>query len=155
MKPRRQHAILEIVAAQPIATQEELVGALKRRGLKVTQATVSRDIAELGLLRVPRNGQMVYALPIAPAVAAASDSAEGRMRRLLREVPLRVRRGQGLAVLLTTPGSAQPLCAALDACRWPEVVGTVAGEDTIFVALTTPSAYATFRRRITALGAVE
>ncbi len=155
MKPRRQHAILEIVAAQPIATQEELVAALKRRGLEVTQATVSRDIAELGLLRVPRNGHVVYALPDQAEAAPAGDSAEARLRRLLREVPLRVRRGQGLAVLLTTPGSAQPICVALDACRWPEAVGTVAGEDTIFVALTKPPDYATFRRRILALGATE
>ncbi len=153
MKPARQRLIRDIVSAQAIATQQELVAALKRRGLRATQATVSRDIAELGLLRVPRNGQVVYALPPAGSPALNPQRAEARLKRLLREVPLRVRRGQGLAVLLTTPGSAQPVCAALDACRWPEVVGTVAGEDTIFVSLIKPSAFASFARRLTGLGA--
>jgi transcriptional regulator of arginine metabolism len=152
VKPVRQRAILDIVAAQPVATQEELVAALKRQGLKVTQATVSRDIAELGLVRLPRNGHLIYALPTGVA-APPPDTAEARLRRLLREVPLRVRRSEGLAVLLTTAGAAQTVCAALDACGWPEVVGTVAGEDTIFVALSRPSAYERVLRRLVSLGA--
>lgn len=143
--------ILEIVAAQPMATQEELVAALKRRGLRVTQATVSRDIAELGLLRVPRNGHVRYALP-AGGVSMA-ESGEARLRRLLRDAPLRVRSAQGLAVLLTYPGSAATLCVALDACHWPEVVGTLAGEDTIFVALARAADYARLARRLAELGA--
>ncbi len=153
MKPRRQRAILDIVAAQPVGTQEELVAALKRQGLRVTQATVSRDIAELGLVRLPRNGHTVYALPSAGIATPPPDTAEARLRRLLREVPLRVRRSEGLAVLLTTPGAAQTVCVALDACSWPEVVGTVAGEDTIFVALARPSAYERVVRRLVSLGA--
>jgi transcriptional regulator of arginine metabolism len=151
VKPARQQAILEIVAAQPVATQEELVAALKGRGLRVTQATVSRDIAELGLLRVPHNGHVVYALPTEGN--SPLESGEARLRRLLRGAPLRVRSAPGLAVLLTNAGSAQTLCVALDACHWPEVVGTLAGDDTIFVALARAADYARLARRLAKLGA--
>jgi transcriptional regulator of arginine metabolism len=112
---------------------------------------VSRDIAELGLLRVPRNGHLVYALPTGGSPPA--ENGEARLRRLLRDAPLRVRAAPGLAVLLTQAGSAQTLCVALDACHWPEVVGTLAGDDTIFVALARAGDYARLARRLAELGA--
>jgi transcriptional regulator of arginine metabolism len=101
-KPGRQKVILEIVENGEIASQEELAHALARRGFKVGQATLSRDIHELGLVKA-------------------------------REFVLDVRQAQNLIVVKTAVGSAQPVAAALDEEQWPEVVGTIAGDDAILI----------------------
>jgi transcriptional regulator of arginine metabolism len=125
-KPARQRRILELVEQEPLASQDELRLRLARAGFKVTQATLSRDIHELGLVKTPE-GYM------APPGQAAGDPAPPGIARLLREFVTGIREAQNLLVLKTTPGSAQPVAAGLDAEDWPEVVGTVAGDDTILM----------------------
>src|SRR5437588_8169562 len=152
-KRKRQEAILSIIAKHQVATQEELVERLHRVGILTTQATVSRDIAELGLMRVA-GPEGHYVKPDDGLGAASTVGREERLRRLLRDLPLTVRRGQGLAVLISTPGSAAPIASGLDATAWPEMVGTVAGDDTVFVALAPqPRAYSALAQRLARLGA--
>ena len=152
-KRKRQEAILSIINKHQVATQEELVDRLQRAGIITTQATVSRDVAELGLIRVA-GPEGHYIKPEDGLGAASTARREERLRRLLRDLPLTVRRGQGIAVLTTTPGSANPLASAIDGAAWPEVLGTVAGDDTIFVALALqPRAYGGLAQRLAHLGA--
>ena len=123
----RRSQILELLRAQAVATQGDLRRQLQRRGIRVTQATVSRDIEELGVVktrkgyRAPESGPA--ALPPQPALATI-------LKEFLREV----RRASNLVVLKTHPGNAHSVAVALDAESWPEVTGTIAGDDTIFVA---------------------
>lgn len=152
-KRKRQEAILSLIAKHQIATQEELVERLARVGIHTTQATVSRDIAELGLVRIGGSDSH-YVKPEEGLGAASSAGREDRLRRLLRDLPLTVRRGQGIAILTTTPGSANSLASAIDAAAWPEVIGTIAGDDTIFAALALqPRAYGGLAQRLAHLGA--
>jgi transcriptional regulator of arginine metabolism len=152
-KQKRQEAILALIGKHQIATQGELVRQLRRAGLEATQATVSRDIAELGLVRVA-GPDSHYVQPENGFGAASAASREERLRRLLRDLPLTVKRGQGLAVLVTLPGSAHTIASALDATTWPEIVGTVAGDDTIFAALNgRKAAYESVAQRLARLGA--
>jgi len=152
-KRKRQEAILSLIARHQIATQEDLVLRLERVGIETTQATVSRDIAELGLVRLG-GPESHYAKPQEGLGAASPEGREEHLRRLLRDLPLTVRRGQGLAILTTTPGSANSLASAIDAAAWPEVVGTIAGDDTIFAALALhPRAYGGLAQRLARLGA--
>ena len=125
-KPLRQKTILAILEQGSVASQEELQRALHKRGVKVGQATLSRDIHELGLVKTengyaPSNGTGVSS-PALPSVS-----------RLVREFVLDIRSAQNLLVIKTTVGSAQPVCAALDDEEWPEAVGSVAGDDTILI----------------------
>jgi transcriptional regulator of arginine metabolism len=124
-KALRHHRILELIAREPMVTQDEMVRRLLQQGLKVTQATLSRDIKELGLAKSAEG----YAAPGAIAEAAPTPS----LSHLLREFVVDVREAQNLLVLKTPPGSAQPVARALDAESWPELVGTIAGDDTILV----------------------
>jgi transcriptional regulator of arginine metabolism len=125
-KLARQNRILDLVQEEPLASQDELRLRLSRVGFKVTQATLSRDIHELGLVKTPE-GYMT------PPGETAPDSGAPRIARLLREFVIQIRGAQNLIVLKTTPGSAQPVAAGVDAEDWPEIVGTVAGDDTILV----------------------
>lgn len=125
-KRLRQRQILDIVADRALANQEELRRRLAGRGLRVTQATLSRDLKELGLVKTA-NG---YALPSA---VGASVPPFPTLSHLLREFVTDVREAQSLLVLKTSPGSAQPVAGALDSQQWPELAGTVAGDDTILV----------------------
>jgi transcriptional regulator of arginine metabolism len=125
-KLARQSRILELVQEEPLANQDELRVRLSRLGFKVTQATLSRDIHELGLVKTPE-GYM------APPGETVSDAGAPRIARLLREFVIQARAAQNLLVLKTTAGSAQPVAAGLDAEDWPEIVGTVGGDDTILV----------------------
>jgi len=152
-KGKRQEAILSLIGKHQIATQEELVDQLRRVGIHTTQATVSRDIGELGLVRVG-GPESHYVKPNDALGAASPAGREERLRRLLRDLPLTVRRGQGIAVLTTTPGSASSLASAIDGAAWPEVLGTVAGDDTIFVALALqPRAYSGLAQLLAQVGA--
>jgi transcriptional regulator of arginine metabolism len=146
MKQLRQRAIRDLVEQRPIRTQQELATALRERGFRTTQATISRDVAELGLVKASRNGMQVYAIP--PRLREADSSGEDRMRRLLQEMPVEIREAGTLLVLRTLPGSAHPLAAALDRARWPEVVGSIAGDDTVFVAFADRGALGRVKRRI-------
>jgi transcriptional regulator of arginine metabolism len=132
MKQLRHRAIRDVVAARPIRTQQELAAALRERGFRTTQATVSRDVAELELVKELREGTQAYALP--KRLVEAESSGEDRLRALLHDLPVEVREAGLLLVVRTLPGSAHAIAAALDRARWPEVAGSIAGDDTVFVA---------------------
>ncbi len=149
MKQVRQRAIRDLVERHPIRTQQELAAALRERGVRVTQATVSRDVAELGLVKVSRNGTSVYALPA--RLRETDATGEDRLRALLGDLPVEVRESGLLLVLVALPGSAHPIAAALDRARWPEVMGSIAGDDTVFVACASRAALGRVRRRLTRL----
>ena len=125
-KPLRQKAILEILENGPVASQDDLQRALKKMGIRVGQATLSRDIHELGLVKTGEG----YALP---AGEVPADPTLPPVSRLVREFVLNVRPAQNLLVIKTIVGSAQPVAAALDETDWPELVGTIAGDDTILI----------------------
>jgi transcriptional regulator of arginine metabolism len=130
MKSYRQATILELVDQAEIHSQEMLRRKLRSRGFDVTQATLSRDIKELGLVKQAADGAYRRPGTPAPAVASASESA---LRRAVAEYLRGVDRSQQLIVLRTDAGQAQPLAIALDRARMPDVVGTIAGDDTILV----------------------
>jgi transcriptional regulator of arginine metabolism len=132
MKQLRQRAIRDLLEQRPIRTQQELAAALRERGFRTTQATISRDVAELGLIKVSRDGVQAYAL--SPRLAETETSGEDRLRALLYELPVEFRESGLILVIRTLPGSAHAIAAALDRTRWPEVVGSIAGDDTVFVA---------------------
>jgi transcriptional regulator of arginine metabolism len=138
MKQLRQRAIRDLVEQRPIRTQQELAAALRERGFRTTQATISRDVAELGLVKTPRDGTRAYALPA--RLVEADASGEERLRRLLHDLPVEFREAGSLLIIKTLPGSAHAIAAALDRARWPEVAGSVAGDDTLFVAFGTRGA---------------
>jgi transcriptional regulator of arginine metabolism len=125
-KTLRQRAVLELVGQGAIVSQESLQRALRKRGFKVGQATLSRDIRDLNLSKTANGysllgGETAAGLPLPP------------VSRLVREFALEVRTAQNLLVVKTIVGSAQPVAAALDGEEWPEVVGTIAGDDTILI----------------------
>ncbi len=146
MKQLRQRAIRDLVEQRPIRTQQELAAALRERGFRTTQATISRDVAELGLVKAGRAGTAAYALP--PRLREADASGEDRVRLLLTDLPVEIRDAGTMLVLRTLPGSAHPLAAALDRARWPEVVGSIAGDDTVFIAFADRSSLARVKRRL-------
>ena len=149
MKQLRQRAIRDLVEQRPIRTQQELAAALRERGFRTTQATISRDVAELGLVKAGRNGVSAYAMP--SRVAEAEVSGEERLGKLLRSLPIEVRSAGTMLVMRTIPGSAHAIAAALDRARWPEVVGSIAGDDTLFVAFTDKPSMERIRKRLVRL----
>jgi transcriptional regulator of arginine metabolism len=149
MKQLRQRAIRDLVDQRPIRTQQELAAALRERGFRTTQATISRDVAELGLVKAAREGTHAYALP--PRLVEAESSGEDRLRKLLADLPVEFREAGLLLVVKTLPGSAHAIAAALDRARWPEVAGSVAGDDTVFVACPDRSSLQRVKRRLAGL----
>src|ERR687889_1068717 len=146
MKQIRQRAIRDLVEQRPLRTQQELAAALRERGFNTTQATISRDVAELGLIKASRAGTQAYALP--PRLIEAETSGEDRLRKLLADLPVEVHEAGLLLVLRTLPGSAHAIAAALDRARWPEVAGSVAGDDTLFVAFPDRGSLQRIKRRL-------
>jgi transcriptional regulator of arginine metabolism len=128
----RQRLIAEIIRAEPIGSQEELSARLAERGLAVTQATVSRDLEQLGAIKVKRGGQLSYALP---DQIAASDWSAGRLERILKEWVLSVEDAAGIVVLKTPPGSAHIVALAFDQAKLAQVAGCISGDDTVFLAV--------------------
>ncbi len=129
MKHYRQSAILELVTRESIGSQDQLRQQLRAKGFNATQATISRDIKELGLVKRAADG--AYQKP--GSFAAGHVSGDGAVRRAVADYLRRVDLVQQLLVLRTDPGLAQPLALAIDHADLPEVVGTVAGDDTILV----------------------
>ena len=125
-KVARQKAILDLLHRGPVESQEELQGFLAKRGFAAGQATLSRDIRELGLIKTSDGYTSARN-------AAATEPVLPSVSRLVREFVVDVRLAQNLLVLKTSVGSAQPVAAAVDSEDWPEVVGTLAGDDTILV----------------------
>ena len=129
MKVRRQGLILELIDREPLHSQEQLRRRLHQRGFAATQATISRDIKDLGLVK--RSGDGAYQRP--GAEQASPESVLGALERSAAEFLRRVDRVRQLVVVRTGAGQAQPLAAAIDRARLPEAIGTIAGDDTILV----------------------
>jgi transcriptional regulator of arginine metabolism len=132
MKHQRLDAIRELISGSLVPNQDELRRKLRRKGFRVTQATLSRDIHELRLSKGPGG----YSLPQSNGTngsATAVDDAPPALAEMVESFGLRARQAMNQVVVGTVMGGAQPLAAALDRAGWPEVVGTIAGDDTVLV----------------------
>lgn len=131
MKINRHAKIIELINQYHIETQEELAEYLNREGFKVTQATVSRDIRDLKLMKVPaEDGGQKYAVH-----QGAVSGMNEKYRRVLRDGYVSMDMAQNILVIKTVSGMAMAVCAAIDAMQWKEVVGSIAGDDTIMCAI--------------------
>ena len=142
LKRLRQRAIRQLVTSQRVRSQRELVVALTGQGFDVTQATVSRDITELGLLKVPRTDGHIYVAPEDVAVptngagdagTTARPARDERLRRILTDVPVTIGRSGLILVLTGTPGTASVVAQAIDESSLREQEGTLAGDNTLLV----------------------
>ena len=132
MKARRHKLIREIIDQQNIETQNQLTDALAKHGLKVTQATISRDIKDLGLVKISTGeNTFCYGFPNGMATVNTYD----RIKRMLRDNLIRVDVARNMLVLKTLPGAAQGVAFCLDGLGWKEIIGSIAGDDTIFIAI--------------------
>ena len=144
MKSTRQNAILELIREQEIETQEELADELRRRNFKVTQATVSRDIRELRLLKVLNpNGSYKYATADKP-----ENGLSERFHRIFSESVLSMSHAYNQVIVKTLPGSANVAAEMIDSLRWPEILGTLAGDNTILMIVRTNEEVDVVLRRI-------
>lgn len=135
-KTKRQRAILSLIAARPVHSQDELAALLEQQGYDVTQATVSRDIKELGLLKVPLKGGTGGAFKyVEPSLGPTFTS---RLHRVVSDVVISVRSSLNQIVLRTHPGTAMMLAAAIDGAEWNEILGTIGGDDTVLVIVEKP-----------------
>jgi transcriptional regulator of arginine metabolism len=136
-RTQRQRRIVELLGAHAVHSQGELSDLLVAEGTEVTQATLSRDLVELGAVKVRRGRALVYAVPgeggEVSAVGSIGDDASARLRRNCEELLVSATAAQSLVVLRTPPGAANYLASAIDQTRDPEVVGTIAGDDTIMI----------------------
>jgi transcriptional regulator of arginine metabolism len=131
-RTRRQKMLADLIRGEPIASQEDLTARLAAEGLVVTQATVSRDLDHLGAVKVKRRGLLSYALP---DQMGDGDWAATRLQQILGEWVQAVEPAGSLIVLRTPPGSAHLVALAIDQAKLPEIAGTVAGDDTLFLAV--------------------
>jgi len=144
-KRYRQGQILKLITSGAIASQDELRRRLAQLKLRVTQATLSRDLRELKLVKTPEGYKQVAA---GPEEAAPIPAPLQALARALREFLLDIRPAENLLVLKTPPGGAQPLAAALDAEHSAEIAGTIAGDDTILVVTPTRKAREALQKKI-------
>jgi transcriptional regulator of arginine metabolism len=145
-KETRHAAIRELVSARQIGSQEEFKRLLAERGVQVTQATLSRDLRELGIVRAPGDGGPRYALP-----EDLTDADVPSLEVLLPQFFSHIDGVSELAVLHTLPGGAQPIAEALDAKGWGEILGTIGGENTILIVCRSGDARLALVDRLTAL----
>ncbi len=132
MKRYRYNKIKEIVQSKAIETQEELAAALLEEGIEVTQATVSRDIKELLLIKIPMgDGRYKYATPD----EQSGIFSQTKMNRTFQDSIVKIKVSENILVVRTLPGTAQAIAYNIDYVKWPEILGTVAGDDTIFAVL--------------------
>lgn len=137
-KTARQAAIADLISVGQVRSQTELADLLGERGIRVSQGTVSKDLLELGATRIrAADGSLVYAVPgeggDRSAQAGVSQAADQRLARLCGELLVSAEASANLCVLRTPPGAAQYLAAAVDRSAWPEILGTIAGDDTVMV----------------------
>ena len=136
MKRGRHSRIIDLIQRKPISTQEELLHELRMMGYNVTQATVSSDIKELKLIKIlSDNGKHIYSLS-----SAQKSDIGSSLDSLFSTSIISVANAQNIVVIKTIPGMAQAVCAAIDASKFVGIVGTIAGEDTIFLAAETTDA---------------
>ena len=127
-KRERQNAVLQLIGSRQISSQEELKQLLLAKGWTVTQATLSRDLRDLGVVRAPSEGGARYLLP-----EMVADESKPSLDSLLPQLFSRIDGVGELIVLHTLPSGAQPIAEAVDSQGWPEIIGTLAGENTILI----------------------
>jgi transcriptional regulator of arginine metabolism len=146
---RRREEIIRIIRENAIHSQEELLALLRKRGWQMTQPTLSRDMKELGIAKTPAG----YVAPgditsVSPVTAfTPREMREGRLEALVRDSVLSAEAAGNMVVIKTPPAAAQPVASAIDATDEPEILGTIGGDDCIFVALSTPQAADALARR--------
>lgn len=129
MKSTRQDDIIRIISTKDVETQEELAGELRELGYQVTQATISRDIKELHLIKVmTERGTYKYSRP-----ERHGSALDGRLNRILSDSLISVDHAGNMTIVKTLSGSAGVACEAIDTLQWPEIMGTIAGDNTIFI----------------------
>ena len=143
MKQQRHTAIREMLANSTVTSQDELRRKLQKRGFTVTQATLSRDMRELHIFK----GANGYAL----AGSDAEDDDVPAIKETLENFGLEVKQAQNLLIVITTTGSAQPVAAALDYEDWPELMGSIAGDDTVLVICSDSDQAAVLKQRMEGL----
>jgi transcriptional regulator of arginine metabolism len=152
-KHQRQHRITKLLETKAVGSQAHLVELLSGEGIEATQTTVSRDLEELGALKVRLpGGETAYALPELPSQQVAP---EDHLRRVLGEWVVEADHSGNLVVLRTPPGSAHVVGSALDRSGFPGVIGTVAGDDTVLVVASDPSGGAAVADRLAAVAGLE
>ena len=158
LKRLRQRAILELVVTRPVGSQREVVDALTEQGFAVTQATVSRDITELGLMKAPRADGHIYVAPETLANGNGNGSghtvgSDDRLIRILADIPVRIGRSGLILVLTGTPGTASIIAQAIDESTLHEQEGTLAGDNTLLVLFADDTRLERWLERFEALGA--
>ena len=148
-KSERQNAVVRLIGVHPIANQEELKRLMAQNGWEVTQATLSRDLRDLGVVRVPSENGSRYMLP-----EMVADEAKPSLDGLLPQLFSRIDGVSELLVLHTLPGGAQPISEAIDSQGWTEVIGTLGGENTVLIVCRSSEARAVLTRRLLDLARV-
>jgi transcriptional regulator of arginine metabolism len=149
-KSERQEAILSLIASHAIPSQEDLKRLMIERGWTVTQATLSRDLRDLGVMRAPTESGARYVLP-----EMVGDDDKLSLDSVLPQWFSKIDGVGELIVLHALPGGAQPVAEALDSEAWPEVLGTIAGENTVLIVCRSAAARASLTERITRLANAE
>ena len=153
---RRREEVLRIVRESTVHSQDELLAALRKRGVQVTQPTLSRDLRELGLAKTPSGyvapGDFANVSPIAAFRPAASR--EERLDALFRDSVLSAEAAGNLVVIKTPTAAAQPVASAIDAAPIADILGTIGGDDTIFIALTSPAAATELARHFQSIAGI-
>jgi transcriptional regulator of arginine metabolism len=149
-KKERQRAITQLIGSRAVASQEELKQLLASQGFGVTQATLSRDLRDLGVVRAPGDGGARYMLP-----QMVVDEAKPSLESLLPQLFSRIDGVGELIVLHTLPSGAQPIAEAVDALGWPEIIGTLGGENTVLIVCRSPDARVRLTERLTQLARGE
>lgn len=152
----RHQRITELLERHPVGSQGQLLDLLSEDAISVTQATLSRDLVDLGAVKVRRGRQLVYAVPseggdTTPRPAQDGAEVSARMNRLLQELLVSARAVGNQVVLRTPPGAAQFLASAIDRSDAPDILGTIAGDDTILVITTAPDGGQETAQRLLAL----
>lgn len=145
-RARRQRAIADLLRTHALASQEELAERLADQGFSATQATISRDLDQLGAVKVRRGGAVSYALPDR---VNGGDWAARRLDGIIREWVRSAEAAGNMVVLKTPPGSANLVGMALDQAAFPDIVGTICGDDTVFIAVRSPATAEALARRLT------
>jgi len=146
LKERRHRTIADLIRSNAVSSQDELADRLGSLGFAVTQATISRDLEQIGAVKVRRAGQLRYALP-----EAARDAFSPRLATVFRDWVRSVEPAASLVVIRTPPGSAHLVGVALDGSDLPEIAGTICGDDTIFVACRSPNEAASLTTKLSEL----
>lgn len=139
-KAARQARVLELLSRHNVHSQGELARLLRQEGMEVTQATLSRDLVEIGAVRLRADdGSLIYAVPgeggerIKLARTGSTETFDSRLARLAQELLVSAEASANLVIVRTPPGAAQYLASAIDHAEWPQILGTVAGDDSILV----------------------